>query len=314
VDSNHRPSGYEPDELPLLHAALGGRTDLRSQRGTRQYLRRCGGSRPGSGWDGVGPPRSTHAHWFRGQSDASAQRARAAAQHGCLQGSPRPCAPVACTCHHATSAGRSPSYLLGGLPAYCSECPHLGAPFPLRCFQRFGLPAIATEPAGRPTTPPPAGRPRRSSRTKRSSPQDTSRPSRIETELSHDVLNPARVPHYWANSPTLGTDSSPRMRRADIEVPNPAGAVNAWAGSACYPRGSFYPLSYSPSTWCCRITKAVFPLCAAGQPCSQAPFCLCTLRRIAIPPEGTIARLRYRLGGVRPRQTTRQPRSRVDAR
>src|SRR6476660_1367366 len=23
MDSNHRPSGYEPDELPLLHAALG---------------------------------------------------------------------------------------------------------------------------------------------------------------------------------------------------------------------------------------------------------------------------------------------------
>ena len=22
MDSNHRPSGYEPDELPLLHAAL----------------------------------------------------------------------------------------------------------------------------------------------------------------------------------------------------------------------------------------------------------------------------------------------------
>src|SRR5215217_7546551 len=23
MDSNHRPSGYEPDELPLLHAAMG---------------------------------------------------------------------------------------------------------------------------------------------------------------------------------------------------------------------------------------------------------------------------------------------------
>src|SRR5215208_769990 len=23
MDSNHRPSGYEPDELPLLHAAIG---------------------------------------------------------------------------------------------------------------------------------------------------------------------------------------------------------------------------------------------------------------------------------------------------
>jgi hypothetical protein len=55
------------------------------------------------------------------------------------------------------------------------------------------------------------------------------RPWRIETELSHDVLNPARVPFSWANSPTLGTDFSPRIRRADIEVPNRAVAVNAWA-------------------------------------------------------------------------------------
>src|SRR5262245_34497261 len=99
------------------------------------------------------------------------------------------------------------------------------------------------------------------------------------------------------------------MRRADIEVPNPPVDVNSWGGSACYPRGSFYPISYGPSTQCRRITKADFRLCAAGLPCSQAPLCLCTHRRVAIPPEGTIARLRYLLGGVRPRQTTHQPRS-----
>ena len=28
MDSNHRPSGYEPDELPLLHAALVGARTL----------------------------------------------------------------------------------------------------------------------------------------------------------------------------------------------------------------------------------------------------------------------------------------------
>ena len=99
------------------------------------------------------------------------------------------------------------------------------------------------------------------------------------------------------------------MRRADIEVPNPAVDVNSWAGSACYPQGSFYPISYGPSTRRRRITKADFRLCAAGLPCSQAPLCLCTRPRVAIPREGTIARLRYLLGGVRPRQTTHQPRS-----
>ena len=37
------------------------RTDLVSQRSNRQYLRRCRVSRPGSGWNGVGPRRFAHA-------------------------------------------------------------------------------------------------------------------------------------------------------------------------------------------------------------------------------------------------------------
>jgi hypothetical protein len=180
--------------------------------------------------------------------------------------------------------------------------------FPLRCIQRFPRPTIATQPAGRPTTAPPAGRPARSSRTRASPAQPSNRPHRIETELSHDVLNPARVPLSWANSPTLGTGSSPRMRRADIEVPNPAVDLDSWAGSACYPRGSFYPVRYGASTSHRRITRSGFPPCAACLPCSQAPLCPCTQRRSAIPPEGTFARLRYRLGGDRPSQTLHQPR------
>src|SRR5690348_5182490 len=104
-----------------------------------------------------------------------------------------------------------------------------------------------------------------------------SRPRRRETELSRDVLNPARVPLSWANSPTLGTYSSPRMRRADIEVPNLAVDLNSWARSACYPRGSFYPLSHMPSTQPCGITKPDFRPCSACPPRSQAPFCLSTL-------------------------------------
>ena len=87
-----------------------------------------------------------------------------------------------------------PSRLLGVLPGLTSESTHLRAGFPLRCFQRFALPNIATEPAGRPTTPPPAVRPARSSRTRASPLQCSTRSKRIETELSHDVLNPARVP------------------------------------------------------------------------------------------------------------------------
>src|SRR5215213_1309851 len=52
------------------------------------------------------------------------------------------------------------------------------------------------------------------------------------------------------------------MRRADIEVPNGAVDVNSWAPSACYPRGSFYPLSDTPSTRRYQITKPDFRLCS----------------------------------------------------
>src|SRR4029453_1374365 len=95
------------------------------------------------------------------------------------------------------------------------------------------------------------------------------------------------------------------MRRADIEVPNLAVDVNSWARSACYPRGSFYPLSHGPSTRYRGITTSVFRPCSACRPRSQAPLCVCTHWRIAIPPEGTFERLRYSLGGDRPSQTTR---------
>ena len=179
MDSNHRPSGYEPDELPLLHAALGWRTDLVSQRSNRQYLRRSCVSRPGSGWIGVEPQRYAHATGSGASVEGlgwAIEQSRNNPHQVFPQGSPRPCAPVASTPRGASSSGRLPSHLLGDLPAYSGECIHLAAHFPLRCFQRFLLPDIATQPAGRPTTAPPAVRPRRSSRTERSSAQCTKRP------------------------------------------------------------------------------------------------------------------------------------------
>ena len=97
------------------------------------------------------------------------------------------------------------------------------------------------------------------------------------------------------------------MRRADIEVPNLAVDVNSWARSACYPRGSFYPLSHGPSTRYRGITNSVFRPCSACRPRSQAPLCVCTHWPIATRPEGTFERLRYSLGGDRPSQTTHQP-------
>ena len=86
-------------------------------------------------------------------------------------------------------------------------------------------------------------------------------------------------------------------------MPNPAVAVDAWAGSACYPRGTFYPLSDGPSMRNRRITKADFRLCSTHESRSQAPFYLYARCAVAKRTEGTFALLRYLLGGDRPSQT-----------
>ena len=93
------------------------------------------------------------------------------------------------------------------------------------------------------------------------------------------------------------------MRRADIEVPNPAAAMDARAGSACYPQSTFYLLSDGPSIRNRRITKSNFRFCSTHTSHSQAPFYLYALRLIANQPEGTFELLRYSLGGDRPSQT-----------
>ncbi len=89
------------------------------------------------------------------------------------------------------------------------------------------------------------------------------------------------------------------------QVPNTPVDVNSWGVSACYPRGSFYPLSDDSSTRYRQITKPDFRLCSTCQSRSQAPFCLYTLRMVSIHSEGTFGRLRYSLGGDRPSQTVR---------
>ena len=93
------------------------------------------------------------------------------------------------------------------------------------------------------------------------------------------------------------------MRRADIEVPNLPVDVDSWGRSACYPQGSFYPLSDGPSMRYHRITKSDFRPCSTCMSCNQASFCLYTLRTISDRAEETFERLRYFLGGDRPSQT-----------
>src|SRR5688572_21704964 len=95
------------------------------------------------------------------------------------------------------------------------------------------------------------------------------------------------------------------MRWADIEVPNRTAAMDARVRSACYPRGTFYPLSYGASTRDHRITKACFHTCSRRSARSRAGFYLYARRAIANRPEPAFALLRYSFGGDRPSQTAR---------
>ena len=201
-DSNPRPLGYEPNELPLLHPASTRRLpDLRdaalpgprngdpaAERPRRprlpwgrpqSTLRRCGGSRPGSGWDRVGPPRSRpralrgrppvagspaarrvpaqQASWrlfvsgviSRGLRARRARRSRwgtrpprAGGARGFALGHEHCSAPVGRPPSTRSLATRSSS---GGLTnLHCGET-RLGQGFPLRCFQRFARPNVATQ-------------------------------------------------------------------------------------------------------------------------------------------------------------------------
>ena len=90
------------------------------------------------------------------------------------------------------------------------------------------------------------------------------------------------------------------MRRADIEVPNLPVDMDSWERSACYPRGTFYPLSDAASTCRRRITSPDFRPCLTRRSRSQAPLCTYTQHLIANQAEGTFERLRYFLGGNRP--------------
>ena len=93
-------------------------------------------------------------------------------------------------------------------------------------------------------------------------------------------------------------------------MPNLPVDVNSWGRSACYPQGSFYPLSDGPSIRIRRITKPDFRPCPTCMSRSQTPLCLCTLCMVSIHAEGIFGRLRYSLGGDRPSQTARLTMSR----
>ena len=86
-------------------------------------------------------------------------------------------------------------------------------------------------------------------------------------------------------------------------MPNLPVDVNSWGRSACYPQGSFYPLSDGISIHNHLITNSNFRYCSTCRSRSWAGFCVYTHCAISIRAEPTFERLRYSLGGDRPSQT-----------
>ena len=86
-------------------------------------------------------------------------------------------------------------------------------------------------------------------------------------------------------------------------MPNFPVDVNSWGKSACYPQGSFYPLSDGISIHYHLITNSDFRLCSTCRSRSQSGLYVYTHCAISVRAELTFERLRYSFGGDRPSQT-----------
>lgn len=80
--------------------------------------------------------------------------------------------------------------------------------------------------------------------------------------------------------------------------------MDYWQRLTCYPRRTFYPLSYAFSTQKHRVTTTDFRLCLTCKSHSQAGLRRYTLRMIADHSEPTFAILCYSLREYRPSKTT----------
>ncbi len=124
------------------------------------------------------------------------------------------------------------------------------------------------------TTGTPEVRPSRASRTGTALLKSPARAADRDRTVSRRSKRSSRAA-AMDEQPNPGTYSSPRMRRDDIELPNLPVDMPSWAGSAGYPRGTFYSLSDTASKASAGPLVPRRP-CSNSQSPSQAPLCTCT--------------------------------------
>ena len=125
-----------------------------------------------------------------------------------------------------------------------------------------------------------------------------------KTNLSHDGLNPAHVPYWWVNNPTLGEFCFTMIGRADIEGSKSNVAMNAWLPQASYPCGNF------SDTSCLKLLKSKgsighpFRVCIRTGNQDQVSIWPFPLREVSVLSELTLGHLRYLLTDVPPQSNT----------
>ncbi|VDM30965.1 unnamed protein product [Toxocara canis] len=107
--------------------------------------------------------------------------------------------------------------------------------------------------------------------------------------MSHDGLNPAHVPYWWVNNPTLGEFCFAMIGRADIEGSKSNVAMDTWLPQASYPCGSI---------------GHAFAVCIRTENQDQASFCPFALREVSVLSELALGHLRYDLTDVPPQSNS----------
>ena len=113
-------------------------------------------------------------------------------------------------------------------------------------------------------------------------------------------INPAHVPYWRVNNPTLSEFCFRMIGRADIEGSKSNVAMNAWLPQASYPCGNFS----DTSSWIFPRPKGsighAFAVCVRTGNQNQASFSPFGLHEISVLIELTLGHLRYLLTDVPP--------------
>jgi len=120
--------------------------------------------------------------------------------------------------------------------------------------------------------------------------------------VSYCNFNPAHVPFWRVNNPTLGEFCFAMIGRADIEGSKSSVAMDAWLPQASYPCGNFSDTS-SLIQFATTVKGSIghaFTVCICTENQNQTSFCPFVQHEISVLVELVFGHLRYDLTDVPP--------------